>query len=125
MSMHSIHLYKWQMCRWIECIPGGTQENDVLETGIMEGRLCFAQVREKMFELLHSLQCGSGAGFSITPALSSAPPPEDGKGGGQRAAVARPVTPPSSRTKIEPMVLVLVQLAGKNRTPLLAACVVW
>ena len=33
--MRSIHLHKWHLCGWRERIPGGTRQNDGLETGIM------------------------------------------------------------------------------------------
>ena len=36
MGMRSIHLYTWYVYyRWMERIPGGTRENDGLDTGIM------------------------------------------------------------------------------------------
>ena len=31
----SIHRHKWHLCGWIERVPGGTRENDGLETGIV------------------------------------------------------------------------------------------
>ena len=33
-AMRSIHPHTWRLCGWIERIPGGTRQNDGLETGL-------------------------------------------------------------------------------------------
>ena len=49
-GMCSIHPYKCHLYGWIECIPGGTRENDGLETGAIGGcgreRVCSAGASE-------------------------------------------------------------------------------
>ena len=66
-SSHSPHStgFQWRLCGWIERIPGGTRENDGLETGLWG-----ADGHENSVELPHG---GSASLGSVDTSKQIAP----------------------------------------------------